>query len=150
MLFSSSLRWTESSGREHRPLEVIALRWQLRRHSPAYCPPLLSSLVRCQSFEAYTPLLNTQPPLLFPYFPATAFSQLYWMRLWGPWRQSGSLACRKEPMWSMAFCSSCVSSRVSGLSVEAFWCEHFKGLKRVLLNRLCFLAQDRVLLAIVP
>lgn len=35
-------------------------------------------------FWSILPLLNMQPPLLFPYFPAMAFFLLPWMRLWGP------------------------------------------------------------------
>ena len=65
-----------------------------------------------------------------------------------PRTQSGSLAHRRESTWAAALCPDCISSWVSGLSAEVFWCEHFKGLERVWLNRLSFLAQDRVLLAI--
>lgn len=110
-------------------LESIALRCQLPLSSPVNRVSL-SSLFPCLLsclFRHMLPPLNTQPPLLFPHFPAIVFSHLHWdpgalgqgLGLW----LAGESPCGLRRSALTAFHVECLNSRW-----RLFWCELLKSL----------------------
>lgn len=104
-----------------------------------------SSHVGCQTFEAY---------FLFEYTATFAFPFLIFLpgflspsvnEAWAPQGHSSDLwLTGKSPYGPRHSALTASHLGVSGLSADVFWCEHFKRLERVWLNRLSFLAQDRL------